>query len=103
MPIFSGLLNLRGLDIPHNPVFFSYVIIKETEVLLYVLDASRITPKIRTHFEEEGVADEIKVYEYELAFGGFSEIVSVSVIQYWSQVSIFATTLTNPKRMFVII
>lgn len=36
----------------------------------------RITPTILAHFEDEGVKDEIKVYDYELAVAGLAEIVS---------------------------
>lgn len=73
---FIGLLNLRGLDIPYNPVFFAYVILTANEVRLYVLDRSRITTKILDHFEEEGVKDEVKVFEYDLIKAGLTDIVS---------------------------
>lgn len=76
MSFLSGLLNLRGLDIPYNPVFFAFVIITETEVRLYLQHPSRITQAILEHFDEEGVEDEIKVFDYDQVKAGLANIVS---------------------------
>lgn len=38
----AWLFNLRGSDIPYNPVFFAYALITTTEVFLYT-DKSRLT------------------------------------------------------------
>lgn len=76
---FEGLLNLRGLDIPYNPVFFAYVILTASEVHLYVEQPSRITEEIEKHFQEEGVEDEIKVFDYNLIKTGLKNIVSVNI------------------------
>ncbi|XP_037029455.1 xaa-Pro aminopeptidase ApepP-like [Bradysia coprophila] len=72
----AWLLNLRGLDIPYNPVFFAYVILTSDKVRLYVLEPSRITPNIREHFQEEGVEDEIEVFDYDLTKAGLADIVA---------------------------
>lgn len=71
----AWLLNLRGLDIPYNPVFFAYVILTANEVRLYVEQTSRITTEIWKHFQEEGVEDEIKVFDYNLIKTGLKNIV----------------------------
>jgi len=34
--ISLGIFNLRGSDIPFNPVFFSYGLITEMEAVLYI-------------------------------------------------------------------
>ncbi len=39
---FSGLFNLRGSDIPYNPVFFAYALVTLDNVTLYI-DKSRLT------------------------------------------------------------
>ena len=44
----AWLFNLRGNDIPYNPVFFSYAVITPTTVTLYV-DESKLEEKARAH------------------------------------------------------
>ncbi|KAK9463993.1 peptidase M24, structural domain-containing protein [Lipomyces oligophaga] len=44
----AWLFNLRGDDIPFNPVFFSYAFITPTEAILYV-DEDKLTEKVREH------------------------------------------------------
>ena len=43
-----GLFNLRGSDIPYNPVFFSYGIITLKEARLYV-DESQLNSEVAEH------------------------------------------------------
>ncbi|ODQ66039.1 Creatinase/aminopeptidase [Nadsonia fulvescens var. elongata DSM 6958] len=43
----AWLFNLRGSDIPYNPVFFAYALITDNEVKLY-LDHEKITDKLRS-------------------------------------------------------
>ncbi|KAJ6605041.1 Xaa-Pro aminopeptidase ApepP [Pseudolycoriella hygida] len=69
----AWLLNLRGLDIPYNPVFYAYVIITPSELRLYVEQPTRITAEIVSHFTEEGV--EVKVFDYSLVKSGLAEVV----------------------------
>ncbi|KAL4784626.1 hypothetical protein BJX76DRAFT_347642 [Aspergillus varians] len=44
----AWLLNLRGSDIPYNPVFFSYCIVTPTTVELYIED-EKLTPEVKAH------------------------------------------------------
>jgi Xaa-Pro aminopeptidase len=44
----AWLFNLRGNDIPYNPVFFSYAVITATTATLYV-DESKLDSKARQH------------------------------------------------------
>jgi Xaa-Pro aminopeptidase len=44
----AWLFNLRGSDIPYNPVFFSYAVVTPTEATLYV-DDSKLTDEVRAH------------------------------------------------------
>ncbi|KAK0384781.1 hypothetical protein NLU13_7259 [Sarocladium strictum] len=55
----AWLLNLRGSDIPHNPVFFSYAIVTAEVATLYV-DESKLDDACRSHLKANNV--EIKAY-----------------------------------------
>ncbi|RDD39589.1 Xaa-Pro aminopeptidase 1 [Trichoplax sp. H2] len=53
----AWLLNLRGDDVPYNPVFFSYVIVTLDTIELYI-DESKVKPaNIRTHLELDNCAN----------------------------------------------
>lgn len=56
----AWLFNLRGNDIPYNPVFFSYAVITPKEAALYV-DESKLDEECREHLNKCNVA--IKPYE----------------------------------------
>ncbi|BDD59494.1 hypothetical protein MAP00_004700 [Monascus purpureus] len=55
----AWLFNLRGSDIPYNPVFFSYAIITPTTAELYI-DETKLTPEAKAHLGQDVV---IKPYE----------------------------------------
>ncbi|XRM46940.1 hypothetical protein ABZX51_009957 [Aspergillus tubingensis] len=55
----AWLFNLRGTDIPYNPVFFSYALITPTTVDLYV-DDDKLTPEVKAHLGQDVV---IKPYD----------------------------------------
>ncbi|KAI9826907.1 MAG: hypothetical protein M1832_005846 [Thelocarpon impressellum] len=55
----AWLFNLRGNDIPYNPVFFSYAIVTPTKATLYV-DSSKVTDSVRSHLDG---AVELQPYE----------------------------------------
>ncbi|KAI1375761.1 aminopeptidase-like protein [Hypoxylon crocopeplum] len=55
----AWLFNLRGNDIPYNPVFFSYAIITADEATLYV-DSSKLSAACQSYLAKNGVA--IKPY-----------------------------------------
>ncbi|KAL2868218.1 exocyst subunit SEC8 [Aspergillus lucknowensis] len=59
----AWLLNLRGNDIPYNPVFFSYCIVTPTTVELYIED-EKLTPEVKAHLGGDVI---IKPYEYIFA------------------------------------
>ncbi|ROW14440.1 hypothetical protein VPNG_03846 [Cytospora leucostoma] len=57
----AWLFNLRGNDIPFNPVFFSYALITADEATLYV-DPTKLDKEARGYLAENGVA--VKPYEH---------------------------------------
>lgn len=60
----AWLFNLRGNDIPYNPVFFSYAIITATEATLYI-DSSKLSAECQAHLTE----NEVTVKPYKDIFG----------------------------------
>lgn len=70
---FLGLLNLRGMDIQNNPVFFAYIIVTENDIILYILNKDRINTDIEKHFESEDI--QVKVHEYNLTLSGIEDVV----------------------------
>ncbi|KAI2642788.1 aminopeptidase-like protein [Xylaria nigripes] len=56
----AWLFNLRGNDIPYNPVFFSYAIVTSDEATLYV-DSSKLSSECQAYLKENEVA--IKPYQ----------------------------------------
>ncbi|XP_008548321.1 xaa-Pro aminopeptidase ApepP [Microplitis demolitor] len=56
------LLNLRGSDIPYNPVFFAYVIITLTDIHIFV-DKTRLTAEAEKQLNDEGVEAIYHPYE----------------------------------------
>ncbi|KAI1497512.1 putative Xaa-pro aminopeptidase P [Biscogniauxia marginata] len=56
----AWLFNLRGNDIPYNPVFFSYAIITPDEATLYI-DSVKLNDESQSYLSENGVT--IKPYK----------------------------------------
>ncbi|CAJ2505948.1 Uu.00g000780.m01.CDS01 [Anthostomella pinea] len=56
----AWLFNLRGNDIPYNPVFFSYAIITPEEAILYV-DSSKLSTECQKYLADNSVS--IKTYK----------------------------------------
>ena len=45
----AWLLNLRGSDVAHNPVFIGYAMISKDKAALYV-DAAKARPSLQLHW-----------------------------------------------------
>ncbi|KAL8971366.1 MAG: hypothetical protein Q9183_001085, partial [Haloplaca sp. 2 TL-2023] len=58
----AWLFNLRGNDIPYNPVFFSYAAITPTTATLYI-DARKLTSDLTAH-----LGDHVRIRPYEAIF-----------------------------------
>ncbi|XP_039140309.1 aminopeptidase P2 [Dioscorea cayenensis subsp. rotundata] len=56
----AWLLNLRGNDVPHSPVFYSYLIVDATGAKLFV-DNNKVTDQVIAHLRTAGV--ELRPYE----------------------------------------
>jgi len=58
----AWLFNLRGSDIPYNPVFFSYATVTASDATLYV-DDSKLTEEVKAH-----LGDAVKLRPYDAIF-----------------------------------
>ncbi|KAF5521734.1 putative Xaa-Pro aminopeptidase P [Colletotrichum aenigma] len=67
----AWLFNLRGDDIPYNPVFFSYAIITNDSATLYI-DKSKLGEATRAYLSDNGIA----VKSYESIFEAISALRS---------------------------
>lgn len=71
----AWLLNMRGYDKATTPIFFSYVILTQTDLFLYI-NEKRISNEVKEHFKTEGATVLIK--EYNEFSKGLSELVSAN-------------------------
>ena len=65
----AWLFNLRGNDIPYNPVFFSYAAITPITATLYV-DSTKLSSECKTYLTENGVS----VRPYDKIFDDTEEL-----------------------------
>ncbi|KAI1354563.1 aminopeptidase-like protein [Xylaria sp. FL0043] len=84
----AWLFNLRGNDIPYNPVFFSYAVITPDEATLYI-DSSKLSSDCQAYLEQNKVA--IKPYQ-----DVFSDITALG------QVAKAKKTDAGPSKKFLI-
>lgn len=94
----AWLLNLRGSDVPYNPVFVSYVIVTKQGAALYV-DANKIGPEVATHLKEAGV----EVKPYESAFDDVSDLAAKGTILWMDPTKVsyamqMAASSKNPTK-----
>lgn len=69
----AWLFNLRGNDIPYNPVFFSYAVVTPTAATLYV-DESKLPQGVRNH-----LGDKVEIRPYEAIFGDVAALSKASL------------------------
>ncbi|KAK5198965.1 hypothetical protein LTR92_001436 [Exophiala xenobiotica] len=68
----AWLFNLRGSDIPYNPVFFSYAAVTPTSATLYV-DSSKLGPEIKDY-----LADSVEIKPYDALFSDLTGIAATA-------------------------
>lgn len=73
----AWLLNLRGADVPCNPVFLSYLLMDENNCTLY-LDKEKVNAEISKYLEENSV----KVKAYEDIVSDVAQLSEKSVVTY---------------------
>ncbi|KAL7644548.1 UNVERIFIED_CONTAM: hypothetical protein RMT77_004084 [Armadillidium vulgare] len=91
--------NLRGSDIVYNPVFFSYSIITQTDVFLYI-DEEKLTPAAKRHLLESEA--KITVLPYENLFEDIDKLVMSKKERIWiSNKCCYAINERVPEEMKV--
>ena len=65
----AWLFNLRGNDIPYNPVFFSYATVTPSAATLYV-DSAKLSKEVRDHLEQNSVS----IQPYDAIFDDVSAL-----------------------------
>ncbi|KAK8221205.1 putative Xaa-Pro aminopeptidase P [Phyllosticta capitalensis] len=70
----AWLYNLRGNDIPYNPVFFSYAVVTPDAATLYIND-DKLTPEVKEHLGKD-----VTIRPYDAIFGDV-EALSKETIQ----------------------
>ena len=86
----AWLFNLRGHDIPFNPVFFSYAVVTPTTATLYI-DSSKLDETARKHLEG------VQIRPYDAIF---SDLVTLSS-QGGDRSSARGSTASSPKRKYL--
>ena len=86
----AWLFNLRGNDIPYNPVFFSYAIITPTTATLYV-DESKLEPNAKAHLMG------VNIRPYDAVFSDLIALPAQEPVANGASES-----LPSPKRKYLI-
>lgn len=70
----AWLFNIRGSDVPYNPVVVSHAFVSRNEAILFV-DMNKVTMKVADSLQKEG----IKIVDYKQASEFLAEICNLSV------------------------
>ena len=95
----AWLFNLRGNDIPYNPVFFSYAAITPTTSTIYI-DADKLTPEAKNHLDKD-----VTIRPYEALFADLkllSESVNMETQTNGESQAIGTTPSMTKKSKFLI-
>ncbi len=71
----AWLLNLRGSDVEYNPVFYSYMVISQNSVNMFI-DPHKITSDIGKYL----ALNDVKVFLYEIFFEYLQELPQLSTV-----------------------
>ncbi|KFA52870.1 hypothetical protein S40293_00966 [Stachybotrys chartarum IBT 40293] len=85
----AWLFNLRGSDIPYNPVFFSYAIVTSTSAQLFV-DDSKLDEAVSSYL----AANDVQIRPYSAILGAARQL--------YSQVNANRNQASAPKGSFLI-
>jgi len=87
----AWLFNLRGSDIPYNPVFFSYAAVTPHSATLYV-DATKIGQEIR-----DFLGDLVEIKPYDALFSDLTAIAEAAV----NEADADSTAKSKPQKLLL--
>lgn len=89
-------MNLRGSDIDYNPVFYSYVVLTQDEIYLFV-EKNRLPVGYEEHFRKNNVS--VIVDEYENVQEVLKNLIKKSTGKVWiSPTSSYALSALVPEK-----
>lgn len=77
----TGLYNLRGSDIPYNPVFFSYAIVTLSDARLYI-DATQLSEEVAQHLTTQD-QDGVQTFPYSAVSSHVTELLQSQEGKVW--------------------
>lgn len=92
----AWLLNLRGADIPCNPVFLSYMIITLKDATLYV-DQDKISGPVRDYLQEL----QVRVEDYDHVYQAVGALSNQSIMMESDKVNYRLCTLLNSSNTHI--
>ncbi|XP_071447927.1 xaa-Pro aminopeptidase 1 [Hetaerina americana] len=97
----AWLLNLRGSDIPYNPVFFSYLVITGNSHVHLFIDEGKITHAVRSHFGDEGL--QVTIHAYEKLHSFLTEHIAEQEGRIWiGNNSSYGLTALVPEKQRIV-
>ncbi|XP_055310118.1 xaa-Pro aminopeptidase ApepP-like [Sitodiplosis mosellana] len=92
----AWLMNLRGSDIDYNPVFYSYVVLTQDELYLFV-EKNQLPVGYEEHFRKNNVT--VIVDEYENVQTILKDLIKKSTGKVWiSPTSCYALSALIPEK-----
>ena len=87
----AWLFNLRGSDIPYNPVFFSYAAVTPNSAILYI-DSAKIGPEVKEHLK--GV---VEIKPYDALFSDLTGIAEAAV----NEAQVNESSKSHPQKLLL--
>ncbi|KAH1013221.1 hypothetical protein HUJ04_002241 [Dendroctonus ponderosae] len=99
----AWFLNLRGSDIEYNPVFFSYVIIKEDGTFTLFVDPRQVTEEVKQHLRSEAGDGSFTIEPYSRTEEALKErCLSLESSIWFSEASSYALTRIVPEKRLIL-
>ena len=92
----AWLLNLRANDITHTPVFLSYLVITQTEVILFV-NKKKINNDIKAYLKE----DNIKTKDYDELYNYLAQIDGKDILLDFNKANYRIYSILNKKNVLI--
>jgi Xaa-Pro aminopeptidase len=92
----AWLFNLRGCDVPYNPVFVAHAFVSHNECILFV-DTGKIATEVATYLQQEG----IKIMDYLQVHSFLAELCNYSVCLDSSKLSYSIYNMLSERNFMI--